>query len=101
MHRGSGHSPAGAAADTELDGGNGTMGKSDYTRARNFALAIVPEALVDELMRRMLSDTRQEAAGPLRVAILTVAERLRQRLHFDAKALDALWQEVRPRPGKS
>jgi hypothetical protein len=90
---------AGVAADTELGGGNGTMGEGDYEKARELAHAIVPEALVDTLMKKVLNDARKEATGSLRVAILTVAERLRRRRHFDAKALASLWHEVSPEPG--
>lgn len=89
----------GVIADTELGGGNALMGESHYTNARQFARYLVPEDLVAELMEKIFTEGRAEAADALRVAILTTAERLGSRRYFDAKALDNLWIEVRPTNG--
>ena len=89
---------SGPAADCELGGGDETIGESDFMDARNLALTAVPESLVTELMKKVFNEARLQAKGPARVAILTAAERLRRRRHFDTAALAKLWHEVCPGP---
>jgi hypothetical protein len=89
---------AGPAADSELGGGNATMGENDYMQAKAFALGLVPDDQVAHVMTRVMDNARKMAAGALREPILEAAKRLREKRHFDESELNALWSEIAPHP---
>jgi hypothetical protein len=87
---------AGVAAATELGGGDGTIGKTDYFKARNAAALMMPEAEIGDFLTRRMNEVRALCRIQLRHPILAVAERFMARPTLAAADLLAIWQEVNP-----
>ena len=89
---------AGSAADSTIGTRDGTFNESDYMQARNAALLMMRDDELPKYFTLHYERAKLLCRGPLRPAILAIAERLMKQRTIEGGALHSLWIEVSPGP---